>query len=158
MHGDVLLQHRRMPIPGLRERAALRRVGFLFLGRLRPMVFSPASVPQVRTGTLAIRVGGDEDADRRVEPLLRVPGTPEYVGENGQGFVLKLWFDVELIRKDIELALATAHNQHVALPSASVAAEVLTVATEKGFGHRDIAAHYEIVGAGEGGEPAVGSR
>ena len=42
------------------------------------------SVPQVQSGTLTIMVGGDEDAYRRLEPVLRVLGTPEYVGENGQ--------------------------------------------------------------------------
>ena len=54
------------------------------------------SVPQVQTGTLTIMVGGDEDAYRRVEPVLRVLGTPEYVGENGQGLVLKLAINISL--------------------------------------------------------------
>ncbi|MGA2925094.1 MAG: NAD(P)-dependent oxidoreductase [Solirubrobacteraceae bacterium] len=54
------------------------------------------SVPQVQTGTLTIIVGGDVDAYRRVEPVLRVIGTPEYVGENGQGLVLKLAINVSL--------------------------------------------------------------
>jgi len=161
------------------------------------------SVPQVQAGTLTIMVGGDEDAYRRVEPLLRVLGTPEYIGENGQGLVLKLainislavqmlafseglllaerdgidphraaevmtespigspmlkarvplvldqpdetWFDVSLMHKDIRLALATAHDQHVVLPSAGVADQVLTEATEQGYEHRDIAALYEVL-------------
>jgi 3-hydroxyisobutyrate dehydrogenase-like beta-hydroxyacid dehydrogenase len=54
------------------------------------------SVPQVQAGTLTIMVGGDEDAYRRVEPLLHVLGTPEYVGENGQGLVLKLAINISL--------------------------------------------------------------
>ena len=54
------------------------------------------SVPQVQTGTLTIMVGGDEDAYRRVEPVLSVLGTPEYVGENGQGLVLKLAINISL--------------------------------------------------------------
>jgi len=54
------------------------------------------SVPQVQAGTLTIMVGGDEDAYRRVEPLLRVLGTPEYIGENGQGLVLKLAINISL--------------------------------------------------------------
>jgi 3-hydroxyisobutyrate dehydrogenase-like beta-hydroxyacid dehydrogenase len=54
------------------------------------------SVPQVQAGTLTIMVGGDEDAYRRVEPVLRVLGTPEYVGENGQGLVLKLAINISL--------------------------------------------------------------
>jgi 3-hydroxyisobutyrate dehydrogenase-like beta-hydroxyacid dehydrogenase len=161
------------------------------------------SVPQVNAGTLTIMVGGDEQAFRRVEPVLRVLGTPEYVGENGQGLVLKLainislavqmlafseglllaerdgidphraaeimtespigspmlkarvplvldrpdetWFDVSLMHKDIRLALATARDQHVVLPSAGVADQVLTEATETGYEHRDIAALREVL-------------
>jgi 3-hydroxyisobutyrate dehydrogenase-like beta-hydroxyacid dehydrogenase len=34
-------------------------------------------------------VGGSEDAYLRVEPILRVLGTPTRVGENGQGLVPK---------------------------------------------------------------------
>jgi 3-hydroxyisobutyrate dehydrogenase-like beta-hydroxyacid dehydrogenase len=54
------------------------------------------SVPQVKSGTLTIMVGGDHDAYRRVESALRVIGTPEYVGENGQGLVLKLAINISL--------------------------------------------------------------
>jgi 3-hydroxyisobutyrate dehydrogenase-like beta-hydroxyacid dehydrogenase len=54
------------------------------------------SVPQVQTGALTIMVGGDESAFRRAEPVLRVLGTPEYVGENGQGLVLKLAINISL--------------------------------------------------------------
>jgi 3-hydroxyisobutyrate dehydrogenase-like beta-hydroxyacid dehydrogenase len=54
------------------------------------------SVPQVQSGTLTIMVGGDEDAYRRVEPLLRELGTPNYVGANGQGLALKLAINISL--------------------------------------------------------------
>jgi 3-hydroxyisobutyrate dehydrogenase-like beta-hydroxyacid dehydrogenase len=54
------------------------------------------SVPQVKAGTLTIMVGGNEDAYTRVEPLLRVLGTPVRVGENGQGLVLKLAINISL--------------------------------------------------------------
>ena len=54
------------------------------------------SVPQVRSGTLTIMVGGDEDAYRRVEPILRELGTPNYIGPNGQGLVLKLAINISL--------------------------------------------------------------
>jgi 3-hydroxyisobutyrate dehydrogenase-like beta-hydroxyacid dehydrogenase len=174
-------------------------------GRGAKMLDTPVSgsVPQVQAGTLTIMVGGDEDAYRRALPLLRVLGTPEYIGENGQGLVLKLainislavqmlafseglllaerdgidphraaevmtespigspmlkarvplvldqpdetWFDVSLMHKDIRLALATARDQHVVLPSAGVADQVLTEATETGYEHRDIAALYEVL-------------
>jgi 3-hydroxyisobutyrate dehydrogenase-like beta-hydroxyacid dehydrogenase len=54
------------------------------------------SVPQVQAGTLTIMVGGDEAAYREVEPLLRVLGTPNYVGDNGQGLALKLAINISL--------------------------------------------------------------
>jgi len=54
------------------------------------------SVPQVQAGTLTIMVGGDESAYRRVEPLLRELGTPNYIGANGQGLALKLAINISL--------------------------------------------------------------
>jgi 3-hydroxyisobutyrate dehydrogenase-like beta-hydroxyacid dehydrogenase len=54
------------------------------------------SVPQVQSGTLTIMVGGDEHAFARVEPILRELGTPTYIGENGQGLVLKLAINISL--------------------------------------------------------------
>jgi 3-hydroxyisobutyrate dehydrogenase-like beta-hydroxyacid dehydrogenase len=54
------------------------------------------SVPQVRSGTLTIMVGGDEEAYARVEPVLRELGTPTRVGDNGQGLVLKLAINLSL--------------------------------------------------------------
>jgi 3-hydroxyisobutyrate dehydrogenase-like beta-hydroxyacid dehydrogenase len=161
------------------------------------------SVPQVQSGTLTIMVGGDEDAYRRLEPVLRVLGTPEYVGENGQGLVLKLainislavqmlafseglllaerdgidphraaeimtespigspmlkarvplvldqpnetWFDVDLMHKDIRLAREAGDELATPLPTAAVADEILDAADERGYGHRDIAALYEVL-------------
>ena len=54
------------------------------------------SVPQVKSGTLTIMVGGDEDAYARIEPVLRVLGTPTHIGKNGQGLVLKLAINIGL--------------------------------------------------------------
>jgi 3-hydroxyisobutyrate dehydrogenase-like beta-hydroxyacid dehydrogenase len=67
-------------------------------GRGAKMLDTPVSgsVPQVQAGTLTIMVGGDHDAYRRVEPVLRVLGTPEYIGDNGQGLVLKLAINISL--------------------------------------------------------------
>jgi 3-hydroxyisobutyrate dehydrogenase-like beta-hydroxyacid dehydrogenase len=71
------------------------------VGEQRPgaqMLDTPVSgsVPQVQSGTLTIMVGGNESAYRRAEPVLRVLGTPEYVGESGQGLVLKLAINISL--------------------------------------------------------------
>jgi 3-hydroxyisobutyrate dehydrogenase-like beta-hydroxyacid dehydrogenase len=54
------------------------------------------SVPQVKSGTLTIMVGGDERAYAGVEPILRVLGTPTHVGDNGQGLALKLAINISL--------------------------------------------------------------
>jgi 3-hydroxyisobutyrate dehydrogenase-like beta-hydroxyacid dehydrogenase len=161
------------------------------------------SVPQIKTGTLTIMVGGDEDAYRRIASVLRILGNPEYVGDNGQGLVLKLainislavqmlafseglllaerdgidphraaeimtesaigspmlkarvplvldrpdetWFDVELMQKDIRLAREAGSEFATPLPTATVADEVLSRATQLGYGHRDIAAIHEVL-------------
>jgi len=56
------------------------------------------------------------------------------------------WFDVGLMQKDIVLALDTAREMRVALPSAATADEVLTVARALGYERRDLAALFEVVG------------
>ncbi len=161
------------------------------------------SVPQVRTGTLTVMVGGDEQAYSVVEPMLRELGTPNHIGENGQGLVLKLainislavqmlafaeglllaersgidrkkavevmtqspigspmlkaradlvldlpdeaWFDIGLMQKDVVLALDTARQLRLPLPSAATADEMLTLARAAGYEHRDIAALVEVL-------------
>jgi 3-hydroxyisobutyrate dehydrogenase-like beta-hydroxyacid dehydrogenase len=54
------------------------------------------SVPQVQSGTLTIMVGGDADAYRRIEPILRELGTPTHTGENGHGLLVKLAINISL--------------------------------------------------------------
>jgi 3-hydroxyisobutyrate dehydrogenase-like beta-hydroxyacid dehydrogenase len=161
------------------------------------------SVPQVQSGTLTIMVGGDEQAYARVEPILRVLGTPSHVGDNGQAQVLKLainislavqmlalseglllaeragmdteavldvmtrspigspmlkaraplvldpqheaWFDIGLMQKDIGLALDTARELHVPLPTAGRADEMLSIAKSLGYERRDLAAMFRVL-------------
>jgi 3-hydroxyisobutyrate dehydrogenase-like beta-hydroxyacid dehydrogenase len=174
-------------------------------GRGAHMLDTPVSgsVPQVKTGTLTIMVGGDKETYQRIEPVLRLLGTPVHVGDNGHGLVLKLainislavqmlafseglllaerdgiaphlaakvmteaaigspmlkarvplvldkrdetWFSVGLMDKDIRLARQAAGELGVALPSAAVADELLTKASELGYGQRDIAALHEVL-------------
>lgn len=162
------------------------------------------SIPQAESGTLAIMVGGDEQAFRQVEPLLEALGqTVTHIGDNGQGLVLKLainislavqilafseglllaerdgvdpklaagvmaatpigspmlkarvpllldlpeqaWFDVAMMQKDIRLALEAADELAIPLPSAAVADQMLTKATELGYAHRDVAALHQVL-------------
>jgi len=67
-------------------------------GRGAQMLDTPVSgsVPQVKSGTLTIMVGGDQNAYDRIEPVLRVLGTPTRIGENGQGLILKLAINISL--------------------------------------------------------------
>lgn len=67
-------------------------------GRGARMLDTPVSgsVPQVKSGTLTIMVGGDQDAYERIESALGVLGTPTHIGENGQGLMLKLAINISL--------------------------------------------------------------
>jgi 3-hydroxyisobutyrate dehydrogenase-like beta-hydroxyacid dehydrogenase len=55
------------------------------------------------------------------------------------------WFDVSLMQKDLRLALESARDLGVPLPSAAVADELLTTARELGYEHRDIAAFFQVL-------------
>ncbi len=57
----------------------------------------------------------------------------------------RAWFDVQLMHKDIRLALQAAGRPGVPLPAASAAEAVLSLAEEMGYGHRDIAALYQVL-------------
>jgi 3-hydroxyisobutyrate dehydrogenase len=54
------------------------------------------------------------------------------------------WFDVQLMQKDLVLALDTARQLRVPLPSAAAADELLNVARALGYEHRDIASLFEV--------------
>jgi 3-hydroxyisobutyrate dehydrogenase-like beta-hydroxyacid dehydrogenase len=55
------------------------------------------SIPQAQTGTLAIMVGGSDEAFANARLLLRELGDPvTHVGENGQGLLLKLAVNISL--------------------------------------------------------------
>ena len=56
------------------------------------------------------------------------------------------WFDVRMLRKDIGLALDAGHEEHVPLPSAATAQDILAKASELGYDGRDIAALHEVLG------------
>jgi 3-hydroxyisobutyrate dehydrogenase-like beta-hydroxyacid dehydrogenase len=55
------------------------------------------------------------------------------------------WFDIALMHKDIRLARDTGEGLGAPLPSAALADEMLTRASELGYGHRDIAAFHEVL-------------
>jgi 3-hydroxyisobutyrate dehydrogenase-like beta-hydroxyacid dehydrogenase len=83
------------------------------------------SVPQVQAGTLTIMVGGDEQAYARVEPILRVLGTPKHIGENGQGLVLKLAINISLAVQMLAFAEGLLMAEHAGIDR-KLAVDVMT--------------------------------
>jgi 3-hydroxyisobutyrate dehydrogenase-like beta-hydroxyacid dehydrogenase len=75
------------------------------------------------------------------------------------------WFDMQLMHKDIRLALEAARESGAPLPAALAADSVLARAEEMGFGHRDIAGLFQVLaqttavpaGAAGAGKPASGA-
>jgi 3-hydroxyisobutyrate dehydrogenase-like beta-hydroxyacid dehydrogenase len=55
------------------------------------------------------------------------------------------WFDMQLMHKDIRLALEAARQSQVPLPVAAAADGVLARAEEMGYGHRDIAGLFQVL-------------
>jgi 3-hydroxyisobutyrate dehydrogenase len=55
------------------------------------------------------------------------------------------WFEVQMMQKDLVLALDTARQLHLPLPSAAAADEILTVARALGYEHRDLASLPEVL-------------
>jgi 3-hydroxyisobutyrate dehydrogenase len=103
---------------------------------------------------LAERAGIDRT--RAVEVMTQSPiGSPMLKAR--ADLVLDLpddaWFDVGLMQKDIVLALETARQLRVPLPTAATADEMLTVARALGYERRDLAALHEVL-AQLAGEPA----
>jgi 3-hydroxyisobutyrate dehydrogenase-like beta-hydroxyacid dehydrogenase len=56
------------------------------------------------------------------------------------------WFDVSLLAKDLGLALTAGRELAVPLPGATTTADLLSWAAELGYGRRDIAALFEVLG------------
>ena len=55
------------------------------------------------------------------------------------------WFDIGLMQKDIGLALDTARELRVPLPTAGRADEMLSIARALGYERRDLAAIFEVL-------------
>jgi 3-hydroxyisobutyrate dehydrogenase-like beta-hydroxyacid dehydrogenase len=55
------------------------------------------------------------------------------------------WFDVDLMQKDIKLALASGRDLDVPLPSTSVVAELLSAAQGHGYEHSDITVLHRLL-------------
>ena len=60
------------------------------------------------------------------------------------------WFGMRLMHKDIRLALETAWERGLPLPSATAAETILARAEELGYAQRDIAAFYQVLARAAG--------
>jgi 3-hydroxyisobutyrate dehydrogenase-like beta-hydroxyacid dehydrogenase len=108
-------------------------------------------------GVLLAERGG-VDAGLAVEVL-----TSSAVGSpflRGRGPLLldgpaEAWFDVELMQKDVGLALEQGRSLEVPLPSAALANELLTAARALGYGERDIVAVFDVLAQLAGWENAA---
>ncbi|MGP8000721.1 MAG: NAD(P)-dependent oxidoreductase [Streptosporangiaceae bacterium] len=98
--------------------------------------------PGLAARTMSESAIGSPMLQARVPLLLDLPGPA--------------WFDVQLMHKDIRLALAEAGESGVPLPAASAADRVLSWAEEMGYGHRDIAALFRVL-ARTAAAPAAGT-
>jgi 3-hydroxyisobutyrate dehydrogenase-like beta-hydroxyacid dehydrogenase len=68
----------------------------------------------------------------------------------------RAWFDVQLMHKDIRLALDAARASQVPLPAALAADGALRQAEKLGYGHRDIAGLFRVL-AETAGAPDLGT-
>jgi 3-hydroxyisobutyrate dehydrogenase-like beta-hydroxyacid dehydrogenase len=55
------------------------------------------------------------------------------------------WFDVDLMQKDIKLALSSGHDLDVPLPSTTVVAELLSAARRHGYERSDITVLFPLL-------------
>jgi 3-hydroxyisobutyrate dehydrogenase-like beta-hydroxyacid dehydrogenase len=55
------------------------------------------------------------------------------------------WFDVAMMQKDLGLALESAREEGLLMPSTTAADKMLTVARSVGYEHRDIAALFSLL-------------
>jgi 3-hydroxyisobutyrate dehydrogenase-like beta-hydroxyacid dehydrogenase len=63
------------------------------------------------------------------------------------------WFNIELMQKDVALALDAGRRLPVSLPSAATADQMLTVARSMGYGERDLAGLFEVLAHVSDGDP-----
>ncbi len=55
------------------------------------------------------------------------------------------WFDVDMMQKDMVLALEAGREHDVPMPTTAAANELLTAARGMGLAHHDFAVVYEVL-------------
>jgi 3-hydroxyisobutyrate dehydrogenase-like beta-hydroxyacid dehydrogenase len=95
------------------------------------------------------------DRARAVEVLLKsVVASPmvKYRGPFVLGMPREAWFDVDMIQKDLRLALDMARATGVTLPTVALTHELMTAAKGLGLAHHDFAVVFDVI-AGMSGLP-----
>lgn len=85
---------------------------------------------------------------RAVEVLLKsVVASPmvKYRGPFVLGMPQEAWFDVDMIQKDLRLALDMAHASGVTLPSVALTQELMTAAKALGLAKYDFAVVFDVI-------------
>ena len=88
------------------------------------------------------------ERERAVEVLLKsVVASPmvKYRGPFVLGMPEEAWFDVDMMQKDLRLALDMARARGVALPSVSLTHELLTAAKSLGLARFDFAVVFDVI-------------
>jgi 3-hydroxyisobutyrate dehydrogenase-like beta-hydroxyacid dehydrogenase len=88
------------------------------------------------------------DRVRAVEVLLKsVVASPmvKYRGPFVLGMPREAWFDVDMIQKDLRLALDMAHASGVTLPSVALTQELMTAAKALGLAKYDFAVVFDVI-------------
>ncbi len=96
------------------------------------------------------------DRERAVEVLLKsVVASPmvKYRGPFVLGMPAEAWFDVDMIQKDLRLALDMARSSGVALPTVSLTHELLTAARSLGLAKYDFAVLFDVIASMSGLPP-----
>ena len=86
--------------------------------------------------------------ERAVEVLLKsVVASPmvKYRGPFVLGMPAEAWFDVDMMQKDLRLALDMARASAVVLPSVALTHELLTAAKGMGLAHYDFAILFDVL-------------
>ena len=69
----------------------------------------------------------------------------KYRGPFVLGLPEQAWFDVDMMQKDMLLALESGRQLDVPLPTSAVANEILTAARGMGLAAQDFAAVFEVL-------------
>jgi 3-hydroxyisobutyrate dehydrogenase-like beta-hydroxyacid dehydrogenase len=97
------------------------------------------------------------DRARAVEVLLKsVIASPmvKYRGPFVLGMPQEAWFDVDMIQKDLRLALEMARTSGVTLPTVALTHELMTAAKSLGLAHYDFAVVFDVIASLSGLPPS----